>query len=93
MCQTLGKNEQPFWFCWCFPTNRAHALDLCLVSMSRTHFSQLLENPTSEDPRSVNMHTKTSLVASLIYLYIFIFLSTYYKKYKNILILLKDKWV
>ena len=20
-----------FWFCWCFPTNRAHALDLYLV--------------------------------------------------------------
>ena len=41
-----------------FPTNRAHALDLCLVSMSRTHFSQLLENPTSEDPIPMNMHTE-----------------------------------
>ena len=29
-----------FWFYWCFPTNRAHALDLYLVFMSRTHFKQ-----------------------------------------------------
>ena len=29
-----------FWFCWCFLTNRAHALDLYLVFMSRTHFKQ-----------------------------------------------------
>ena len=29
-----------FWFCWCFPTNRAHALDIYLVCMSRTHFKQ-----------------------------------------------------
>ena len=29
-----------FWLCWCFPTNRAHALDLYLVFMSRTHFKQ-----------------------------------------------------
>jgi hypothetical protein len=30
-----------FWLCWCFPTNRAHALDLYLVFMSRTHFKQM----------------------------------------------------
>ena len=29
-----------FWFCWCFPINRAHALDLYHVCMSRTHFKQ-----------------------------------------------------
>ena len=29
-----------FWFYCCFPTNRAHALDLYLVFMSRTHFEQ-----------------------------------------------------
>jgi hypothetical protein len=29
-----------FWFYWCFSTNRAHALDLCLIFMSRTHFEQ-----------------------------------------------------
>ena len=29
-----------FWFCWCFPTNIAHALDLYLVFMSRTYFKQ-----------------------------------------------------
>ena len=29
-----------FWFYWCFPTNRAHALDLYPVCMSRTHFKQ-----------------------------------------------------
>ena len=28
------------WFCWCFSTNRAHALDLCLVFVTRTHFEQ-----------------------------------------------------
>ena len=58
MCLRLGNNEQTFWFYWCFPTNRAHALDLCLVSISMTHFSQLPENPTSEDPRLMNMHTE-----------------------------------
>ena len=34
----LEKNK--LWFYWCFPTNRAHALDLYLVCMSRTHFNQ-----------------------------------------------------
>jgi len=58
MCQRLEYNEQTFWFYWCFPTNRAHTVDLGLVSMSRTHFSQLPENPTSEDPRPMNMHSE-----------------------------------
>ena len=29
-----------FWLCWCFPINRANAVDLYLVCMSRTHFKQ-----------------------------------------------------
>jgi hypothetical protein len=29
---------------WCFSTNRTHALDLCLVFMSRTHFEQVWGN-------------------------------------------------
>jgi hypothetical protein len=27
-----------FWFCFCFSTNKAYALDLYLVYISRTHF-------------------------------------------------------
>ena len=34
-----------FWFCWCFSTNRAHALDLYLAFMSRTHFKQSMGEP------------------------------------------------
>jgi hypothetical protein len=29
-----------FLFYWCFSTNKAHAVDLYLVFMSRTHFEQ-----------------------------------------------------
>ena len=39
MCLRLEKKIK-LWFYWCFPTNRAHALDLYLVFMSRTHFKQ-----------------------------------------------------
>jgi len=35
-----------FWFVGVF-TNRAHALDLCLVSMSRIHFEQNMEEFTN----------------------------------------------
>ena len=41
-----------FWLCWCFSTNRAHALDLYLVFMSRTHFKQSV----GEDSRLPNFY-------------------------------------
>jgi hypothetical protein len=49
-----------FWFCWCFPTNKAHALDLYLVLMSRTHFKQSVRgddppNSTSGSSELVTM--------------------------------------
>jgi hypothetical protein len=36
-----------FWFCWCFSTNIAYALDLYLVLLNRTHFKQSVERRRS----------------------------------------------
>ena len=55
-----------FWLCWCFPTNRAHALDLYLVFMSKTHIKPSVgkvDSPisTSEGSEPVKLKTKTGL--------------------------------
>jgi hypothetical protein len=54
-----------FWFCWCFPTNRAHALDLYLVFMSKTHFKQsvgkLVNSPISTNESSEPVRPKSKL--------------------------------
>jgi hypothetical protein len=56
-----------FWFYWCFSTNRAHALDLYLVLMSKTHFKQSVReddppNSTSGSSKLITMrHIRLSL--------------------------------
>ena len=65
MCLRTERNKKN-WFYWCFPTNRAHALDLYLVFMSRTHFKQgvgKVDSPisTSEGSKPVKLRTKTGL--------------------------------
>jgi len=50
--------NKPFGSVGVFPPTEPMHLISALVSMSRTHFSQLPGNPTSEDPRPMNMHAK-----------------------------------
>ena len=60
----VREEQIKFWFCWCFPTNRVHALDLYLVFMSMTHFMQSMgesvdsPNSTSESSEPVNLKSK-----------------------------------
>ena len=49
------------WFCWCFSTGRTHALDLCLIFVTRTHFERSVGG--SVDPAvSTNGNSKPTVV-------------------------------
>jgi len=47
------------WFCWCFSTNRAHALDLCLVFISSTRLKWRLPTPNSKSEGPEYTSTRT----------------------------------
>ena len=52
-----------FLFYWCFTTKRAHALDLCLIFISRTHFEQNVEKFfISPNPKSKVLISEDSTV-------------------------------